>query len=244
MNLREVGTTLLTAIVAVAVIGCSGSRFQMNPIGMEEKFAGQAIKDVLVIVVINDLKIRAIFEKHFKDWLEAKGVEAVTSVDVLPIDSANKLKKEAIVDVVDRYGNDSILITHIVGFEETEVFSRDRPRYYYNYYGFYNYAWGYVTWPTIYGENVHLTLETGLYDVKTESLIWAGESELTNPKTTGEAIGEVVVAVMQELEKNGLVPQKPSAGSVSSAPVRCRLAAGMSPILDGLAMPAVLHMGS
>ncbi len=49
-----------------------------------------------------------------------------------------KLEKEDIVDVVDKYENDSILITRIVGMQETEVFSRDRPRYFYNYYGFYN----------------------------------------------------------------------------------------------------------
>ena len=48
-----------------------------------------------------------------------------------------------------------------------------------------------MTWPTIYGERVELNIETRLYDVKTESLIWAGELQLSNPKTTGEAIGQM-----------------------------------------------------
>jgi hypothetical protein len=179
----------------------------MKPIHLEETLAGKPIKDVLIIVVVADQEIRAIFENHFKDWLTAKGVEAIISADVLPIDKDAKLEKEAIVEVVDRYDNDSILITNLVGFEETEVFSRDRPRFYYNYYGFYNYAWGYVTWPTIYGERVQFTLETGVYDVTTESLIWAGELQVINPETTGKAIGQVVHAVIKELEKNGLLPK-------------------------------------
>jgi hypothetical protein len=128
---------------------------------------------------------------------------------VLPIDVGTKLEKEAIIEVVDKYENDTVLITHLVGMEESEVFSRDRPRYFYNYYGFYNYGLAYVTWPTIYGEKVTFSLETGLYDVKTESLIWAGESQIKNPKTTGEAIGQVVNLVMKELEKNQLLPKKP-----------------------------------
>ncbi|MBC2710545.1 MAG: hypothetical protein HGJ94_05975, partial [Desulfosarcina sp.] len=159
--------------------------------------------------IIEDQEIRAILEKHFMDWLNVKGVEAIISADVLPIDAGTKLEKEAIIEVVDKYENDTILITHLVGMSETEVFSRDRPRYFYNYYGFYNYGWGYVTWPTIYGEKVQFSLETRLYDVKTESLIWAGESQTTNPKTTGEAIGQVVDVVMKDLEKNGLLPKTP-----------------------------------
>ena len=205
--MRKIGMTLLVALFTCAVIACSGSRIQMKPIHLEEKFLGKPIKDVLVIVVVADQEIRAIFEKHFKDWLAHKGVEAIISADVLPIDKDDKLEKEAIVEVVDRYDNDSILITHLAGFEETEVFSRDRPRFYYNYYGFYNYAWGYVTWPTIYGERVQFTLETGLYDVNTESLIWAGELQVINPETTGKAIGQVVDRVIKELDKNGLLPK-------------------------------------
>ncbi len=207
--MRNVGKTLVIALLAILLVACSRSSLRLTPIHVETSHAGTPIKDALVIVVIDNQQIRGIFEKHFKDWLEVKGVEAITSVKVLPIDDATKLEKAAIVDVVDKYENDAILITHLVGFAETEVFSRDRPQYYYNYYGFYNYAWGYVYWPTIYGEKVQFTLETGLYDVRTESLIWAGESRLKNPKTTGQAIGQVVETVIEALEKNGLLPQSP-----------------------------------
>jgi hypothetical protein len=130
---------------------------------------------------------------------------------VLPVEMGAKLDKEAIVAVIDNHASDAILITHIVGLEQAEVFNRGRPRFYSNYYGFYNYAWVYVTWPTVYGEKLKLRLETRLYDTKTESLIWAGETQLVNPKSTGEAIGQVGRGVMTDLEKNGLLPNTPKA---------------------------------
>lgn len=207
--MRKMRIALLGAVLAGLVAACAGSYFQMTTTQMEAAAAGKPIKDVLIIVVVDDQDVRATFENHFKEWLTAKGVEAITSIDVLPVKQGVKLEKQAIVDVIDRYANDSVLITHLVGLEESEVFSRDLPRVHYDYYGFYNYAWGYVTWPTVYGENVNLTIETRLYDVKTESLIWAGESKITNPKTTGTAIGQVVDAVMKELEKNNLLPNAP-----------------------------------
>jgi hypothetical protein len=204
--MRKIDAMLYMAVLAFAMVACAGSGTKLIQTHVEEKRMGKPIKDVLIIAIVDDQEIRAIFEKHFMDWLNVKGVEAVISTDVLPIRADTKLQKEAIVEVVDKYENDTILITHLVGKQETEVFSRDRPQYNRSYYGFYNYGWGYVTWPTIYGENVQFSLETRLYDVKTESLVWSGESQTTNPKTTGEAIGQVVEVVMKDLEKNGLLP--------------------------------------
>lgn len=198
----------VAALFVVLTAACTVSRTRMVQDHVEAARVGTPIKNALIIAVVDDQQVRAIFEKHVKAWFNAYGVAAATSSDVLPMDADTKLDKAAIVDVVDQFGADTVVITRPVGFAESEVFSRDRPRFYYNYYGFYNYAWGYVTWPTIYGEDVEFNLETRLYDVKTESLIWAGETQTTNPKTTGEAIGQVVEAVMQALQKNGLLPKR------------------------------------
>jgi hypothetical protein len=207
--MRNIITRPFVATLAFVVVACSGSSIQMTQTHLEDIGVGKPIKDVLILVIIDDQEIRAIFENHYKDWLRVKGVEAIISANVLPIEAGTKLEKEAIIEVIDKYKNDTLLITHLVGFSETEVFSRDRPRFFNNYYGFYNYAWSYVYWPTIYGERVQFNLETRVYDVKTESLIWAGESQVKNPKTTGQAIGQVVDAVLKELEKNGLLPKTP-----------------------------------
>jgi hypothetical protein len=71
----------------------------------------------------------------------------------------------------------------------------------------YQNAWDYVHAPAVYGDRVKIGLETRLYDVKTESLIWAGESQTTDPETIGQAIGQVVDVVMIELGKSGLLPE-------------------------------------
>ena len=208
--MRKAASILFLAVVVLAMVACARSHTQLLQAHLEENLAGKPVRDVLVIVVTDNQEVRTVFEKHFVDWFEALCVDAITSVDVLPISDATKLEKADIVAAIDKYENDTIVITHLVGIEESEVFSRDRPQYYYNYYGFYHYAWGYVTWPTIYGERVQFNLETRLYDVKTESLIWAGEIQAVNPKTTGEAIGHVVETVMKELDKNGLLPERTS----------------------------------
>jgi len=205
--------TIVMPIVAAAalyLVACGGASYRLTSTHVEPAATPKPIRDPLIIVVVDDQQIRGIFENHFKDWFKVKGVEAITSVDVLPIQKDSQLEEEAIVAVVDKYENDSVLITHLVGFGETDVFSRGTPQVYHNYYSFYRYAWGYVHWPVITGENVQFTLETRLYSVSTESLLWAGESLLTNPETTGKAIGQVVESVIKALDKNGLLPKRPS----------------------------------
>ncbi|WP_319406801.1 hypothetical protein [uncultured Desulfosarcina sp.] len=84
-----------------------------------------------------------------------------------------------------------------------------RSRQYYNdYFRFFDYAWDYVLASTVCVERVAISLETRLYEVKAESLIWAGELQLMDPKTTGQAIGQVVDSVMNELEKSRLLPER------------------------------------
>ncbi len=207
LKMRKIETILLIGALIFVFVACSGSRARMIQTHVEEKHAGKPIQNVLIIAMMEDQEIRAILEKHYLDWLNVKGVEARTSHDVLPLDAATQLEKEAIIEVLQRYQNDTLLITRGVGFGVTEVFSRDRPHFFYDFNGYYNDAFGYIYWPTVTGEKVQLSIETRLYDLKTEALIWTGEFQLTNPKTTGQAIGQIVELVMQELEKNGLLPK-------------------------------------
>ena len=191
------------------LIACSNTT-KMTRTYVDDTRIGTPVEDVLIIAIIDEAEIRKLFETYFMKRLNAVGVEAIISADVLPIRTDTKLQKEAILKVIDGHGSDTVAITHLVGLEESEVFSRSirrSPQYYTGYYRFYNYAWDYVHAPTVYGEHIQISLETRLYDVKTESLIWVGESKTMDPKTTGQAIGQVVDMVMNEMKKNRLLPE-------------------------------------
>lgn len=135
--MRKMNITLLVANLVCFLFSCASSYFEMTTTHAENAASGRPIRKILVIVVVDDHEIRSVFENHFKKWLTSKDVEAITSTDVLPVHEGVKLERRAIVEVVDKYGDDSVLITHLVGFGESEVFSRDLPVHR-SYYGFYN----------------------------------------------------------------------------------------------------------
>lgn len=208
MQMRRFMQAMMALWLIVFLIACSGGKTRLIQSHLDDAHADKSIADVLVIAIIQNREVREIFEKYFVQRLKTAGVEAISSVQELPVKEGEELEEGAILKVIDKYGNKTVAITHLVGMDQAEVFSRGRPQYYFNYHGFYNYSLSYVYWPIIYGERVQLSLETRLYDVKTRSLIWAGESRTSDPETTGQAIGQIVDVVIKELEKTGLLPKQ------------------------------------
>ncbi|NIR14946.1 MAG: hypothetical protein GWN86_13755 [Desulfobacterales bacterium] len=49
-------------------------------------------------------------------------------------------------------------------------------------------------------------METKLYDVKTEKLIWAASSKTANPKSKMKLFDAVVEALVRDLKNNKLLP--------------------------------------
>jgi len=149
--------------VAVFLTSCSGTRITRTHV--DDTHVGTPVKDVLIIAIIDYAEIREFFETYFLKKFNAAGVEAFNSAEVLPISAGTKPKKESIFKVIAEHGSDTVAITHLVGLEESEVFSRANSRshkYYSGYYLFYDYAWDYVHAPAVYGERVAIRLETRL----------------------------------------------------------------------------------
>ena len=212
MHSRKISQGVLVTWALVFMISCSSGTTRLIHSHLDDARVGNPISDVLIIVIADEQEVRKIFEKHFVDRFKAAGVEAVSSISDLSVEMGAKLNKQAISDAIDKHGSDTLAIAHLVGLENSEVFSRTKRRslqYHNGYYGFYSYAWDYVNTPTVYGEHVKISIETRLYDVQTESLIWSGESQTMDPETTGQAIGQVVDVVMKDLNKNGLLPGAP-----------------------------------
>jgi len=51
-------------------------------------------------------------------------------------------------------------------------------------------------------------LETNLYDVKTEELIWSGQSKTWSKDSKYQILNDVIKVVIDELQKNKLISPK------------------------------------
>jgi hypothetical protein len=75
-------------------------------------------------------------------------------------------------------------------------------------YGFGNYwgsAWSYAYDPGYYGENRIVSIETQIYSLGADRMIWAARSETTNPKSAGKLTDSVIKHVTKALRQDGLL---------------------------------------
>jgi len=176
----------------------------------DDGYRGAPFSDFFVIGVAKEKNTRRSFENKFVEKLQAAGVQAVASSSVM--ESDQKIEKEAILAAIEKLDIDAVLVTRLVSLKEEEIRSPStseygRPDDYQGrYYSDYNTAYGYTHQPAQYTTSVRVGLETKLYDVKTEQLIWAATSKTANPKSKIKLFDAVIEALVQDLKKNKLLP--------------------------------------
>lgn len=178
---------------------------------------------VAVIAVLKNKDAVDGFESTVVSDFNKRGVQAVPGFSFLG--GKKKMTKEEMEKLVNDTGADGVLI-----FKELAV---DKSHHYVppttyvvpdgfgdwwddDYWGYYNpYPWGYwgywypatqvVTTPGYWKTAVAYRVETSLYRVSDNKLIWTGISETYNPETRADMASSIANVVFRTLEKDDLI---------------------------------------
>ncbi len=197
--MTRVSKSVVLIFIGLLLASCGGTR--LTKTWRNPAYHGKMLANILVIGVSEQKPLRRSFENKFVNRLKAAGVNAHASHAVLAIDG--KLQKDAVLAAVQKLGVDAVLITHLVDVQESEVYHPAQVHGFYDYYGrIYHYAHrpGYTT------THVKVALETSLYDVKTNDLVWSADSKTVNPGSKMEMFDNVIDAVVRDLQKQNLLP--------------------------------------
>jgi PBP1b-binding outer membrane lipoprotein LpoB len=192
---------------ALLFFSCSGTGTELTQKHVDDAYKGKPVSDILVIAITGNEHNRRSFEKKFVSHLKAVGVDAVASEEAVPMPADLELKKETILNAVNQYENDAVIITHLIGKEEKDVYTRGGSPHG-GLYGFYRSRYSYSHDPGYSSTSTTVRLQTNLYDVKTEKLIWSGKSNSWSKDAKGQIINDVIKAVINDLQKNKLIAPK------------------------------------
>ena len=79
------------------------------------------------------------------------------------------------------------------------------PGYYRGFYGYYGYGWPVVYDPGYLRADTVVTVETNVFSVTDDKLLWSGVSETFNPNDVANAVNDVADAASEELRRQGLL---------------------------------------
>ena len=187
------------------IISCAGTELTHKQVN--EAYKGKPVSDILVIAITGNEDSRRSFERKFVAQLKSAGVEAISSEEAIPMPADLELKKEAILAAVKQNENDAVIITHLLGKEEKDVYTRGGSGHR-GFYGFYSRRHSIARDPGYASTSTTVRLETNLYEVKTEKLIWSGKSNTLSRDAKDQIINDVIKAVINDLQKNKLIAPK------------------------------------
>ena len=183
MKLSSFARLTAAALAAAALTSCAAST-QLTSSWVDPAAAGHQFKKIVVVGVTNKAPARREYEDSWSRELASRGIEAMPSYNFGGADA--KLDKDAAMAKLGEIGADAVLVTRLVDKETVNTYyppsystvAAPSP-YYGGWYGYYSMGYSYMTSPGYVEENKVYRLETNLYDIHGDKLIWSGLTETT-----------------------------------------------------------------
>jgi len=205
-------------IVVLLVAACSSTT--MSGSWSDPAFKNK-VKNVYIIGIAKNETTRRIFEDAFSGNLGTHGVRTVSSYKDLP--NSEEVTREDIIKGMTDEGCDSVLLTKLVGQRQETVTTPGRVSGYSSGYGnrggnYGNRGGRYSNWGSYYGgrhdvvytpptstEFTILTVESVLYDLQTEKMIWSGQLETIVEQNIEKNIQDFVIEVSKDMADKGII---------------------------------------
>ena len=204
LGLQMAGAFLLTVTLATAASITFVSTWK-NP--EAEPIDATAVKMATFVVSADDT-MRWGPEETLAAELRRRGMDAVAGYTVLPGELAKDQDKAK--EFLKNAGITGAVMMRVLGYEkETSRQAVTTSMYTTSYYSSFWGYWG-QSWTAVYEFGTQtsprrVAIETLIYSVERDELIWAGESESRDPKDVRSFAKQLVDAIGEEMRKAGLV---------------------------------------
>jgi hypothetical protein len=168
-----------------------------------------------IIVLTQNRNNNYFLESQMAKTLKSRGIDAVKSNDIFPpkFSVTQDLTKEQLAEAIKKTGCDAVLTLSVLDVKSVESYHPGTSYYpmsygYGGYYGYYNYYYPQVYSPGYYSVDKTYYLETNLYDMASDKLVWSVQSEASNPTNLSDAFKSYSYMLIKHLQSEGLAKQK------------------------------------
>jgi len=161
-------------------------------------------KKVAALIIDKDESLRISGEEALVRELNARGIQGVASYRIVPREELQNADRAKVW--YEQAGVEGVVAFRVVSNEKRRTYqpSTWSTPYYGSFWGYYGYSWGSVYSPGYVRDDRIVSLETLIFSVPKNALVWAGMSETENPKDAAAVVAEVVKAAAKEMKKQGL----------------------------------------
>ncbi|HEY2807356.1 MAG TPA: hypothetical protein VGI91_01050 [Steroidobacteraceae bacterium] len=204
--MSQIVRSLVLGAAVLALGACSSTTFTSTwkaPGGTTINPAGKTV--AAVFVTRDEGKRRAGEDAMARDLTE-RGAHGVPGYTILPenvradADKARALLREA--------GVNAVVISRMVGKDQQINYTPGTsfPTYYGGFGPYWGHGWGAAYDPGYLTTDTYVSIETTVYSLPEDKLLWASTSRTANPSNIDTLVNEVADATAKEMKKQGFLP--------------------------------------
>ncbi len=156
---------------------------------------------VVAMVISPNESTRRAAETILASELDKRGLEGIPAFNVVP--TAALKDKEQARSLIESSGAAGIVVMRVTG--QKQELTGSGPTYGGFWGGYYGMGWAAAYSPGYLRTDTTVYIETLVYDLKNDKLIWASQSDTLNPQKAEDLIRELVSLNAVEMKKEGVI---------------------------------------
>ena len=203
-------TLLILVVVGASATAFSASvKFTSTWKSMDAGTVSFAGKKVAALVISKDDSLRVAGEESLARELSARGIQGVATYRIAPKEEL--LRAETAKGWFEKGGIEGVVALRPVSADRRQTYTPGTwvTSSYSTLWGYYGYGWGSVYVPGSVQRETVVVVETTIYSVPRNELLWAAVSETRNPEDLSQFVNELVKESVKVLQEQGLARKMP-----------------------------------
>ena len=207
---HRAGAVLLLAVTFALPAEAASTKFKSTWKSPEAASVDLRGQKVGALIIRKDNLSRQDAEYALAGALVARGMQGVAVYTIVP---ENEMRDRELVKArLQEAGLVAVVVMREI--DQSSAVTESPAMFYstasYNtFWGYYDSSWTYLYSPSYLNVDRIVTVETAIYDLRLNKLVWVGLSNSTNPSMVTKLVRDLVDTAAKEMKKQGLVrPRK------------------------------------
>ncbi len=199
--------SILTAILntLIILVSCTSTKITSSWREPDKGLEIGKLNKVLVVALFRDETSRRKAEDQMAGYLNGKGVVSYNYLK----ERFDKKNEDALREKIKADEFDGAVTMRLIDIDKEKIYTPDNtsfyPSYYRNFSGYYFRSYSYFSSPGYYSTTKTYTIETNVYSIREDKIIWSCLTETTNPEGVKKMTEQVAQLVYKKMVKDGFI---------------------------------------
>ncbi|MEI3789345.1 MULTISPECIES: hypothetical protein [unclassified Chryseobacterium] len=197
---------LFTALACTVFLNsCSSTHIASSWRDPDKQIHPTDWKKVLVVALLRNETNRRSAEDEMAKYLDGKGITSYSYLD----ENFNRKDEQALRSKIKKDGFDAAITMRLIDVDKEKVYTPQQyymyPMYYNDFITYYYRNWMYYNIPGYYTITKKFIIETIIYSIKDDKIIWSGITETYDPKGVKRLTNEIARALRNKMQQEGFI---------------------------------------